>query len=62
MQGIEAVASDVPVVFPVHPRTRPAVTRSATAAAMVARGRLRLDRSAGLPGLRRLDGSARAWC
>jgi UDP-N-acetylglucosamine 2-epimerase (non-hydrolysing) len=42
MRGIDLIARDVPIVFPVHPRTRPAVTRSATAAAMVDAGRLRL--------------------
>jgi UDP-N-acetylglucosamine 2-epimerase (non-hydrolysing) len=42
MQGVHTVATAVPVVFPVHPRTRPAVTRSATAAAMIDQGRLRL--------------------
>jgi UDP-N-acetylglucosamine 2-epimerase (non-hydrolysing) len=42
MQGIDVIAREVPIVFPVHPRTRPAVTRSATAAAMVSSGRLRL--------------------
>lgn len=42
MTGIEVVARDVPIVFPVHPRTRPVVTRSATANAMVGDGRLRL--------------------
>jgi UDP-N-acetylglucosamine 2-epimerase (non-hydrolysing) len=42
MQGIAVVAGDVPIVFPVHPRTRPAVTRSATAAALVAERRLLL--------------------
>jgi UDP-N-acetylglucosamine 2-epimerase (non-hydrolysing) len=42
MQGIDAVAREIPVIFPVHPRTRPAVTRSATAATMVTQGRLRL--------------------
>jgi UDP-N-acetylglucosamine 2-epimerase (non-hydrolysing) len=42
MQGIAAVAHDVPIVFPVHPRTRPAVARSATAAGLVADSRLRL--------------------
>jgi len=42
MQGIDHVAREMPVVFPVHPRTRPVVTRSATAAAMVDQGRLRL--------------------
>jgi UDP-N-acetylglucosamine 2-epimerase (non-hydrolysing) len=42
MQGIGAVAREMPIIFPVHPRTRPVVTRSATAAAMVDDGRLRL--------------------
>jgi UDP-N-acetylglucosamine 2-epimerase (non-hydrolysing) len=42
MAGIDLVAADVPIVFPVHPRTRPVVARSATANAMVAAGRLRL--------------------
>ena len=42
MQGVRTVANEVPVVFPVHPRTRPVVTRSATAAAMIDQGRLRL--------------------
>jgi UDP-N-acetylglucosamine 2-epimerase (non-hydrolysing) len=42
MRGIDDVAADVPIVFPVHPRTRPAVARSETASAMVANGRLRL--------------------
>jgi UDP-N-acetylglucosamine 2-epimerase (non-hydrolysing) len=42
MHGIAAVAHDVPVVFPVHPRTRPAVSRSATAASLIATNRLRL--------------------
>ena len=42
MQGIDVVAGAVPVVFPVHPRTRPAVTKSATASAMVEQQRLRL--------------------
>jgi UDP-N-acetylglucosamine 2-epimerase (non-hydrolysing) len=42
MSGIDSIARDVPIVFPVHPRTRPVVTRSATATEMVASGRLRL--------------------
>jgi UDP-N-acetylglucosamine 2-epimerase (non-hydrolysing) len=42
MQGIDSVAREIPVVFPVHPRTRAVVTESATAAAMVDQGRLRL--------------------
>jgi UDP-N-acetylglucosamine 2-epimerase (non-hydrolysing) len=42
MRGLELVARDVPIVFPVHPRTRPVVARSATAQGMVDAGRLRL--------------------
>jgi UDP-N-acetylglucosamine 2-epimerase (non-hydrolysing) len=42
MRGIDIVARDVPIVFPMHPRTRPVVARSATANAMVEAGRLRL--------------------
>jgi UDP-N-acetylglucosamine 2-epimerase (non-hydrolysing) len=42
MAGISAIAADVPVLFPVHPRTRPAVTRSARATALVSAARLRL--------------------
>ena len=42
MNGIDIVARDVPIVFPMHPRTRPVVARSATANAMVEAGRLRL--------------------
>ena len=42
MQGLEVIAADVPIVFPVHPRTRPAITRSRRAADMVAAGGLRL--------------------
>ncbi len=42
MSGIDIVARDVPIVFPMHPRTRPVVARSATASAMVEAGRLRL--------------------
>jgi UDP-N-acetylglucosamine 2-epimerase (non-hydrolysing) len=42
MSGIDIVARDVPIVFPMHPRTRPVVARSATANAMVEARRLRL--------------------
>ncbi len=57
MQGLEVIAADVPIVFPVHPRTRPAITRSRRAAD-IGRGRPPPpDRSAGLPGLRWLDGA-----
>jgi UDP-N-acetylglucosamine 2-epimerase (non-hydrolysing) len=40
--AIERIASELPVVFPVHPRTRSAVARSARASALVDSGRLRL--------------------
>jgi len=42
LQAIGVIAQDAPVIFPVHPRTRPTVTRSAAAAALVDQGRLRL--------------------
>jgi UDP-N-acetylglucosamine 2-epimerase (non-hydrolysing) len=42
MHAVSAIADDVPVLFPVHPRTRPTVTRSPRAAALVADSRLRL--------------------
>jgi UDP-N-acetylglucosamine 2-epimerase (non-hydrolysing) len=42
MRGLDVVARELPIVFPVHPRTRPVVARSATASSMVAGGRLRL--------------------
>jgi UDP-N-acetylglucosamine 2-epimerase (non-hydrolysing) len=42
MQGLDIVSRDAPIVFPVHPRTRSAVTRSSTAAVMVSEQRLRL--------------------
>jgi UDP-N-acetylglucosamine 2-epimerase (non-hydrolysing) len=42
MQGLGVVARELPIVFPVHPRTRPTVARSVTAAAMIASGRLLL--------------------
>jgi UDP-N-acetylglucosamine 2-epimerase (non-hydrolysing) len=41
MRGLELVARDVPIVFPVHPRTRPVVARSAVAQGLVDAGRLR---------------------
>lgn len=40
MTAISSIADDVPIVFPVHPRTRPALERSARAQASVATGRL----------------------
>ncbi len=42
MQGVSRIAEDVPVLFPVHPRTRPSVTQSPHAVALVAASRLRL--------------------
>ena len=42
MGAIARIAQDVPVLFPVHPRTRPSVTRSTRAAALVSASRLRL--------------------
>ena len=42
MTGISHVARDLPFVFPVHPRTRPAITRSATARALLETRRLTL--------------------
>jgi UDP-N-acetylglucosamine 2-epimerase (non-hydrolysing) len=42
MGALDLISRDVPIVFPVHPRTRPVVGRSPTAAAMVDSGRLRL--------------------
>ena len=42
MGALDLISRDVPIVFPVHPRTRPVVARSATATAMEAAGRLRL--------------------
>jgi UDP-N-acetylglucosamine 2-epimerase (non-hydrolysing) len=42
MEALADVARDVPVLFPVHPRTRPAVDASRTAQSLVAANRLRL--------------------
>jgi UDP-N-acetylglucosamine 2-epimerase (non-hydrolysing) len=42
MGALDLISRDVPIVFPVHPRTRPVVARSATASAMESAGRLRL--------------------
>jgi UDP-N-acetylglucosamine 2-epimerase (non-hydrolysing) len=42
MQGLEAIAADAPIVFPVHPRTRSAIVHSRRADAMVSTGRLQL--------------------
>jgi UDP-N-acetylglucosamine 2-epimerase (non-hydrolysing) len=40
--AIARIARDLPIVFPVHPRTRPMLSRSTQAASMVADGRLRV--------------------
>jgi UDP-N-acetylglucosamine 2-epimerase (non-hydrolysing) len=42
MRGVGAICSEIPIVFPVHPRTRPTVARSALAQQFVKDGRLRL--------------------
>lgn len=42
VQALGRIGRDVPVVFPVHPRTRPALSRSASAAELVRAGTLRL--------------------
>lgn len=40
--AIGSIASDVPLLFPVHPRTRPALERSLAIRSLVADGRVRL--------------------
>jgi len=40
--AIGRIAQDVPLVFPVHPRTRPALSRSAVVQQLVGSGRIRL--------------------
>jgi UDP-N-acetylglucosamine 2-epimerase (non-hydrolysing) len=42
MQGLDAIAADVPLLFPVHPRTQTALARSPIASRLVAASRLRL--------------------
>ena len=42
LEGIAAVAADVPILFPVHPRTRARVADSRTARDLAQAGRLRL--------------------
>jgi UDP-N-acetylglucosamine 2-epimerase (non-hydrolysing) len=42
LQGIARVASDLPILFPIHPRTRPRIAASPQAAQLERSGRLRL--------------------
>jgi UDP-N-acetylglucosamine 2-epimerase (non-hydrolysing) len=42
VSAIAAISRDIPIIFPVHPRTRPTVDRSASAAMLVKDRRLRL--------------------
>lgn len=42
MGPISQIASELPILFPVHPRTRPALERSPAAARLIAAGQLRL--------------------
>jgi UDP-N-acetylglucosamine 2-epimerase (non-hydrolysing) len=42
MEPISQIAVDLPILFPVHPRTRPALEGSPAAARLIAAGRLRL--------------------
>jgi UDP-N-acetylglucosamine 2-epimerase (non-hydrolysing) len=42
LSALQVIAAEVPLVFPVHPRTRPAILRSATAQRLVDAQRLRL--------------------
>ena len=42
LEAIAVIAADAPIIFPVHPRTRPIVSGSAIAAGLVASGRLKL--------------------
>lgn len=40
-RGIEQISADLPIVFPVHPRTRPALEKSLIGSALIRDGRLR---------------------
>ncbi len=40
--ALDTISRDVPIIFPVHPRTRPVIARTVVADAMVRDGRLRL--------------------
>jgi len=42
VSALTEIAEDVPIVFPVHPRTRPAISRSARATGLIRDQRLRL--------------------
>jgi UDP-N-acetylglucosamine 2-epimerase (non-hydrolysing) len=42
IEGVGTIARELPIIFPVHPRTRPVVERSVAAARLVEEGRLRL--------------------
>jgi UDP-N-acetylglucosamine 2-epimerase (non-hydrolysing) len=42
MTAIAVIARDIPLIFPVHPRTRPSLMSSAVTRELVERGRLRL--------------------
>lgn len=42
MAGLKVIADDMPLVFPVHPRTRPVLEGSAVARGLVGAGRLRV--------------------
>lgn len=42
LTALAAISADLPVVFPVHPRTRPAISRSTRATALIEQRRLRL--------------------
>jgi UDP-N-acetylglucosamine 2-epimerase (non-hydrolysing) len=41
VQALTAIGNHLPIIFPVHPRTRPVIARSAPAAGLVERGVLR---------------------
>lgn len=57
-EALGVVSRDVPLVFPVHPRTRPVVAASPTASALTRDGRLRLVDPLGyLDFLNLMDGS-----